>query len=485
LSNPFIAPRWPASGQWEKVFLGAALVAVWGLSTPNPMLMLLAMAVLAALGPMLWRAGATPVLAWLALLQWMEAGIPVLMASVAGEPLGAASNLAERETAAALALTGVLVLAAGMRLGLARQRAWQPNHQQDLQGATTALSVRALATWYGAGLAIGLFSSGFLWLIPGTRQLLLPLIDIRWIVIVLIIWAAVWHPPARRLAAMAAIVEIIIGFGGYFSGFKQVLLVALLTLLWAACYTQRRSLSAWYVVIVAVALALLSFWQVVKGDYRQYVNQGTSSQVVLVSPLERGSFLLEAASGVGIDDLAEGLVSGLERISYIEYFALSIAHVPRVIPYQEGRLWGEAIDHVLRPRLFFPDKAAIDDSVRVREFTGQNVAGAESGTSINIGYFGESYIDFGPIGMFVPIFLVGLAYGLVYSLLVRLAPNPLLGVAVATTTLLATYGGSNIKLLGGTLTTLIVYSALLRFGGRALWNSMAARHHLAPRFVRS
>ena len=47
-------------------------------------------------------------------------------------------------------------------------------------------------------------------------------------------------------------------------------------------------------------------------------------------------------------------------------------------------------------------------------YTGSRVAGTEEGTSIGIGYMAESYIDFGPIYMFVPILLLGVFYGLIY-----------------------------------------------------------------------
>ncbi len=70
------------------------------------------------------------------------------------------------------------------------------------------------------------------------------------------------------------------------------------------------------------------------------------------------------------------------------------------------------------PRFLFPDKPVLDDSERTRTYTGMNVAGMEQGTSIGIGYIGESYVDFGPVKMFAPIFLLGLLYGLIYRFFV-------------------------------------------------------------------
>src|SRR5205814_3724135 len=106
------------------------------------------------------------------------------------------------------------------------------------------------------------------------------------------------------------------------------------------------------------------------------------------------------------------------------------------MPYENGRLWFDAVKHVFTPRAFFPGKGIIDDSARTTYYTGVLVAGLEQGTSISIGYMGESYIDFGPIGMFVPIFFLGLLYGYIYRLFAKHARYKVIGLAVATSTLL-------------------------------------------------
>jgi uncharacterized membrane protein len=95
------------------------------------------------------------------------------------------------------------------------------------------------------------------------------------------------------------------------------------------------------------------------------------------------------------------------------------------------------------------------------------VAGLEQGTSISIGYMGESYIDFGPIGMFVPIFLLGLLYGYIYRLFVRYARYKLIGFAAATAVLLFSaynFETSNVKILGGMLACAIIAFLFLFFG---------------------
>lgn len=78
-----------------------------------------------------------------------------------------------------------------------------------------------------------------------------------------------------------------------------------------------------------------------------------------------------------------------------------------------------AVDNVLTPRLFNPDKPAIPSpSDEVRKYAGVWVRGRESSTSIAFGYVGESYVDFGLPWMFIPILAYGLLIGVAYRLLI-------------------------------------------------------------------
>jgi len=94
------------------------------------------------------------------------------------------------------------------------------------------------------------------------------------------------------------------------------------------------------------------------------------------------------------------------------------------------------------------------------------VAGAEAGTSIGIGYVGESYIDFGPVGMFTPIFLLGLLYGVINRFFITRTRYKLLGSAFAVSILIFSayeIETSNIKLVGGViaaaLVSIVIYKA--------------------------
>ena len=71
----------------------------------------------------------------------------------------------------------------------------------------------------------------------------------------------------------------------------------------------------------------------------------------------------------------------------------------------------------------------------------------------------ESYIDFGPIYMFVPILLLGVFYGLIYRYFIARKNFRVIGFAIGTAVLLLVhqdFGASNAKIVGGVVTSLII-----------------------------
>ena len=95
--------------------------------------------------------------------------------------------------------------------------------------------------------------------------------------------------------------------------------------------------------------------------------------------------------------MAKGAENLMQRMAYVDFFAVVLDTVPAMLPHENGALWWDAISRPFMPRLFFPDKTAIDDSTRTDYYTGLRMA-SRQGTSISIGYMAESYIDFGRPG---------------------------------------------------------------------------------------
>jgi hypothetical protein len=164
-----------------------------------------------------------------------------------------------------------------------------------------------------------------------------------------------------------------------------------------------------------------------------------------------------------MENAAESLAG---RLGYVNFFAAVLKRVPRVLPHEEGGLWWDAVIRPFMPRMFFPEKTNIEDSQRTQYYTGLKVAGKERGTSISIGYMGESYIDFGKVGMMLPVFTLGLLLGGVYRwMLTQNYSSKALGMGMATATLYcaAPMETSITKLMGGLAVVILVSWLTIRF----------------------
>lgn len=445
------------------------LVGCMGLCSSNPMLSFCGSLVPAALFLLLWRTGEPPVLLFVTTFQWMQAFTPVVSADFEGLRLAHRFGGPEIETAAWLSLLGVLCLAAGMRFFDNRQPARTAGRVSSL---SNSLDSRKLLLAYIVGMFLALGAQYLGSRIVAARQLLWVLALLKWIPLFLLAWTTFQHRRAYSWLVVAVGCELVLGFSGFFSGFKGVLFLLLVVLAGA---TIRSTALPWPRIcgISGLALGLCVSWQAVKIDYRKFLNKGSGQQEVVVSYSARLARLTDLMIGLHSQRLLDGAIEGVYRLGYIDFFAYSIRNVPSRVAYQEGDLWFSAVKHVFMPRALFPEKKATDDSARTNRFTFRNVAGADKGTSIGIGYMGESYIDFGPVGMFVPIFLLGAYSGWLYRWFVRRAANPLLGMAVATALLLflaPLLETSNVKLVGGFTAGFLVLTVLQAIAGQRFWN---------------
>jgi hypothetical protein len=168
----------------------------------------------------------------------------------------------------------------------------------------------------------------------------------------------------------------------------------------------------------------------------------------------------------------------------VYYPALALKRVPMITPYENGAILMAAIDNVLTPRLFNPDKAAIpSQSDEVRKYAGVWVRGRESNTSIAFGYVGESYVDFGLPWMFVPIFVYGLFIGVAYRLLVARIRHAELRAGLTIVIvwgILGSYETSWVMMIGPAITILGVLGGGALALDRFLWLSKARRMNALP-----
>ncbi|GAA4854107.1 hypothetical protein GCM10023332_01700 [Luteimonas vadosa] len=407
----------------------AVLCALVSAFTANPGLTLASLVLAPALVLMLWRPGEPPVLLYAMGYHWLQASILVFYANVIGQRLADLSYDSRLEAATWLTLAGVFAIAIGARMGMGPRYA--PVAQASVSSIAGQLSLRRLFVACLLAIAGSTLLTRVAYVVPGLIQPILALSLLRWVMVYLFTFCVLNRRQGFGMLAVVFAIEVVVGFLGFFSDFKTVVIVMMLAALTSS--SSLRDMRLKTVAALAAAVLFLGLtWTAIKSDYRAFLNQGTGQQVVLAPVSERVAKLGDLIGDMSPERYGDAVLTLVERITYVSYLGQVIETVPHHIEHENGRLWAEALARPFMPRLLFPDKAVIDDSERTSYYTGQPVAGAEEGASISLGYVAESYIDFGAPGMLAPLLLWGILLGLAYRVVVRGTRYPLLGYASAT-----------------------------------------------------
>ncbi len=223
-------------------------------------------------------------------------------------------------------------------------------------------------------------------------------------------------------------IEMGVSLFSYFANFKDVLILFIVIFTYFKIELNFKQI----LLIVLVGGSFLYFmllWQSIKGDYRAYLSGGVRSQTIVVNRSDAMAELYRLALNAKFDD-PDLLYGSIDRLSYIEFFSEATDNVPATIPYTNGSLWADNIIHILVPRILDPEKKAIFDSDMVNKYATRKVAGADTGTSFSLGFLAESYIDFGYLFMYIPVFLLGILFGLIYRYIIIKSVNYMWGCAM-------------------------------------------------------
>ncbi len=440
---------------WAVAFAGG----VWSLTTYQPVLTAAAFATLLVVTSLLYIRGESVILFACAGMHWLRSTTALIFAGVTGIPLEKALDYPNQEEAAWLSLGGVLVLAIGMRLAISPHgRGSDIGQRMEADASRMSLSQLNM-TWWATFLfthALG----GVLWKLGGFRQLGATFLGLNWVIFFMLAYKVLSEERGYGILLTAVAVQVAVGLTGYFGSFKEVLLIGMVVAL-----SLRRGMSLRIrgiaIGLFVVGVVASMFWSVVKQDYREFLQQQWS-QKGGADMMTRLGAVRTMIGRMDSQTLGDGFHTFLARVSYTGLFGSTIAHVPAFEPHSKGELWLGAVQHVLMPRILFPDKEVLDDSARARRFTGIRLAGMEEGTSIGIGYFAESYADFGPIGMMFPIGIMGMLFGRAYNNFTA-KPDSLIGAAMATSIVfseLQAYEASNVKIFGGFAAQVLVFWVL-------------------------
>jgi hypothetical protein len=462
------------------VLLFIALTIYLMLSGTEPLLALACMLVLLAGAKLLWRVGEPPILFAAFALQWSQVSLLVIQAAVAGVPMTDYQYVPGIVMATWLSLGGLLVLAGGMWLMIRGTDVSDPLRQ--FQAEVRRYSPRRAFMAYLAAQVVVMNIDRAIGIVPGLTQILLSLIDFKWAFFFALAVIVMAQRRGYGFLATAFLFELVLGFTSYFADFKQVFYVMIVAALTVRPKMNVRVVLAFLPLAIA-CVVLLAAWSEVKMEYRRYLSGGTGQQTVVVGVTDQLGAIADLIWNKGLPNLGDGFDQMLKRTEYTQFFGAAVDHVPASVPYAGGAIWGAALVHIFEPRLLFPDKPSLEaDIVNTEKYTGMRLTleGRISDTEIPMGYMAESYVDFGPILMFVPIFLLGLLYGAEYRYLANLRYKLFAYGAMPVVFLsLSAYGLSAVKILGGNLTVFAAAYMVLRYFAPAVQRAILARRNLA------
>ncbi len=450
-------------------------IVIGTLTSPDPVLFLFAAVMAVVIVRFFWRENEPQVLLISLLLYWSVVSILLLYGWVGQQPLNDLTRYGKVNMERAM-LSGLFALGVyGLGIHLFTTRI-QSIDRSKLTSILLGYDMkRLLFTYVIFSVITGYFQNKFIFLSGG--QLIITLFSFKWVLLMFLVIRARLVNEYRWILALIISAEILLSFAGYWAAFKDYVLVLLAGLLFFIPRVSLRT-AGLSIIMGAVVFSIAVVWSYSKTEYRAYLTEGERTQVVVREDqsenLER--FWQIASRDFSSDQFAISFSKGVEnlffRVSYIEFLALAQHQVPVFLPHENGRLLMQALEHVFKPRILFPDKKPIYDSELTSKYTGVRFAGAEQGTSFSLGTVAESYVDFGSIYMFVPLLLFGCWIGWLYRNFIVKGYSIVWGMCL--TAPLFQFSWSfpvpTSKLLGWSIMYFIVYTLVNRYGLRYIDN---------------
>lgn len=291
--------------------------------------------------------------------------------------------------------------------------------------------------------------------IPGINTFVTAVSKLKWGFLVVAFLYTHIYSINKRLLYTVILIEFVLGFTGYFSGFKDFIIIILIALL-SLQQTLDAKVVLRFSLIFVFSLTIGLVWSAIKMDYRAFLAGGEYSQRVVVSKTEAISEMGKQLSNLNAEDVYMATDALLDRVSYIEFFSITLRNVPKYIPYEKGKIIKESTTFYFKPRIFFPNKPVIDDSDHTNKYTRLNLM-SDGKASHSIGFMTDAYIDFGPFGMMGLLLALGLMFGFCMNLLLKKSPNLFWGIIfiIPFYFLLSVYSFNMIKVMGNFITYFI------------------------------
>jgi len=462
----------------QSVFIkwGSVAALLGGVCFVSPLAGLAFFVVFAVAGAV-WRPG-EPALAYCLAFQWLFIVTGYFYFCVTGA-YPEDGIVGDIDAAVLLCLAGLIALAAGMRSGIAVLAKTVDNSRPNSKDWQTPYDIPRLFWLTIAFGAVNWFteiSPMLIWF--DGAQIIYRLLQFRHLFFFLLLLTVIRRQHGFDYGAVAFLVYLVPALTSHMSAFSGPFIVLFLAAVsewrpWSRHGWERwRSNRAYrHAAVIAMLLVVMGLvWTGgVKGVWRPRVLSGEVSGSPLDKAFAFTATVAETAPNIRVGSAGHDLSKRMS--SDVGYFADTLARVPVVVPHANGNLTWRAVNHVLKPRILFPDKENLgSDSWLVELYAGRAAAGWESNTSIALGYMAEFYIDYGIPGMFVALFTLGTLVGLLYRSAILFCPSYDLyrAVVFGLAAHFSTYGAELAKMTGGLLQTYIIFGGLLLVLGRPI-----------------
>ena len=405
---------------------------------------------------LVWRKNEPPIFPFIIIYHWFQISTKIFHSNFLNLDINVISSSYSTDQAIWLSLIGLFCLSYGINIIIKNMKLVNYN---TINSYGNLYSLKKLFKIYLITFVLYALLKEIMFSIPQLTQIISGIMKFKMILVYLFFLVS-FIKKEYKLMVLILIIEIIFGLLGFFSSFKEPFFLLFLAFFTINSNLTKRALKV-LILPTFTVIVLLMTWTVIKTDYRKEINKDSQTMVVNVSTSEQLDIFQNLVNKISVDDLLNGFEILALRLSYVDYFGETIDYVPNIKPFENGKLWFGAMTNIFKPRILFPNKKSFDDSERTNKYTGNNVAGWDKGASISIGYFAESYIDFG-YGMFFILFLLGMLYGVIYKILLRRISNVPLAYAMIIAVLMFSYlfETRNDKLIGGIFTSIIVLFVL-------------------------
>lgn len=429
------------------------ITTVFSLIGPNPGLCIPAFLSLYAIFSLLCISTWINVFSIAFLYQWVQVCIKILYGTFTLTDVHDLTQFPDQIILAyLLSCLALICLSVGMHFPLSRMKI-------DMQALNTDISrfnTRKVLIFY---IVLSLFMSigAYIFsMVPGLFQVYVVLSDFKWVCFFLLFVLCYKTNKYKTILWLIIIYEFLNGFLSFFADWKSVVFYFIIA--WLAVQKITFKQLAFFGIFSLGILYVGILWTGVKGEHRTYISQG-QAQSVMVSKEDAMTNFIRLVSDFSLENSKETQTAFLNRLSYIDYFSSCLSYVPVKMPHENGGLTMNAFKHVFLPRLFFPDKAVIDESTHLTKYTGVFYSNIDMGVSFGLGYVPDFYIDYGYIFMFPILILFGYFIGNIFLDIYNHAGSILWGISMMAISfsLLFRFENSMIKLFGQLIMIWLVY----------------------------